>query len=79
MDPISLALAPPPNESLAQRKLREAEEEQARRISLKIDEQIKVERAALKKNKDCVKVLVLGQSESGTCPPISFYLSTHPL
>ena len=42
-------------------------EAEARQISDRIDEQIKAERAALKKNRP-VKVLLLGQSESGECP-----------
>lgn len=66
MDPISLALAPPANETPAQRKLREAEEDEARKVSQRIDDQLKAEKVATKKNKNCVKVLVLGQSESGS-------------
>jgi hypothetical protein len=64
-DPLTIALAPPPNETPAQREAREKAELQARRVSDDIDEQIRGERAALKKKKRPVKVLLLGQSESG--------------
>ena len=64
-DPLSAAIAPPPNESPEQRAERERREADERKISDAIDEQIRVERAALKKRKKPVKVLLLGQSESG--------------
>ena len=64
-DPLTLALAPPPNESPAERAERERREAEERRVSEEIDEMIKAERAALRKRKKPVKVLLLGQSESG--------------
>ncbi|TFK81822.1 G-alpha-domain-containing protein [Polyporus arcularius HHB13444] len=64
-DPLSAALEPPPNETPAERWAREQAEAQARRISEQIDDQIKAERLALKKRKPPIKVLLLGQSESG--------------
>lgn len=64
-DPLTAALAPPPNETAEQKEAREAAEAEARRISEEIDEQLKAERAAQKKKKAPVKVLLLGQSESG--------------
>lgn len=64
-DPLTAALAPPPDETAEQRELREAAEAEARRVSDEIDEQLRNERMALKKKKAPVKVLLLGQSESG--------------
>ena len=66
-DPLARLLAPPPNESPEEKEARLRLEAEARQISDRIDEQIKAERAALKKNRP-VKVLLLGQSESGECP-----------
>jgi hypothetical protein len=65
-DPLTLAAAPPKDETPAQRIIREKEELEARRISDEIDEQIKREKQATKRRKRPVKVLLLGQSESGT-------------
>ncbi|KDQ53612.1 hypothetical protein JAAARDRAFT_39301 [Jaapia argillacea MUCL 33604] len=64
-DPLAMAIAPPVNESEEQRALRERDEVNARRVSEEIDAQLKTEKLALKKKKKCVKVLLLGQSESG--------------
>ncbi|KAI0717210.1 G-alpha-domain-containing protein [Cerioporus squamosus] len=64
-DPLSVALEPPPNETPAERWAREQAEAQARRISEQIDDQIRAEKLALKKRKPPIKVLLLGQSESG--------------
>lgn len=63
-DPLDHALRPPRNETLGQRQLRLAHEEEAKRISLAIDASIKAERQARKK-KRIVRLLLLGQSESG--------------
>ncbi|KIP06671.1 hypothetical protein PHLGIDRAFT_106742 [Phlebiopsis gigantea 11061_1 CR5-6] len=65
VDPLTQALAPPPDETDEQRAERLQKEERARRVSDEIDEQIRQERAALKKQKRPIKVLLLGQSESG--------------
>lgn len=48
--------------------IREHAEAEARRVSDSIDEQLRQERMALKKKRKPVKVLLLGQSESGMCP-----------
>ncbi|KIJ60895.1 hypothetical protein HYDPIDRAFT_97696 [Hydnomerulius pinastri MD-312] len=64
-DPFALALAPPPNETAVEKDARERAEADARKVSDAIDEQIRQERTALKKKKKPVKVLLLGQSESG--------------
>ncbi|KAL5498558.1 hypothetical protein ACEPAH_1912 [Sanghuangporus vaninii] len=63
-DPLTLVMAPPPDETLEERDARLAREAEARRISEAIDEQLKQERLQQKKNK-IVKLLLLGQSESG--------------
>jgi guanine nucleotide-binding protein subunit alpha len=55
--------------------MREAKEAEARRVSERIDEQIRSERQANSRNRAPVKVLMLGQAESGASPPhLSFYL-----
>jgi guanine nucleotide-binding protein alpha-1 subunit len=64
-DPLTLAIAPPPDESPQQRADREKREREAQIVSDKIDEGIKKDRIALKKQKNVVRVLLLGQSESG--------------
>ncbi|OCH86520.1 G-alpha-domain-containing protein [Obba rivulosa] len=64
-DPLALALEPPTGESPAELWAREQREAQARSISHQIDDQIKAERDALRKRKKPIKVLLLGQSESG--------------
>ncbi|KAF9527656.1 G-protein alpha subunit [Crepidotus variabilis] len=64
-DPFAIFLRPPSNESVGERAERLAQEAEAKKISDQIDEQLKAERAALKKQKDTVRVLLLGQSESG--------------
>ncbi|KAH8992659.1 G-alpha-domain-containing protein [Lactarius akahatsu] len=63
-DPLAAALRPPLDESPEARAIRLAREEEAARVSQAIDEAIRVERLANKKNK-VVRVLLLGQSESG--------------
>ncbi|KAI0673186.1 G-alpha-domain-containing protein [Trametes maxima] len=63
-DPLSRLLAPPPNETAEEREIRLKLEAEARLRSERIDDQLRAEKAALKKNKP-VKVLLLGQSESG--------------
>ncbi|KAI0745129.1 G-alpha-domain-containing protein [Earliella scabrosa] len=64
-DPLAVALQPPPDETPAERWAREQEEARARRVSEQIDDQIKAEKMAMKKRKPPIKVLLLGQSESG--------------
>lgn len=63
-DPISLLLSPPPNETSEEAALRIAKEAEARRISDEIDRKIQAERDALK-SQNVLKMLLLGQSESG--------------
>ncbi|KAJ7454919.1 guanine nucleotide binding protein, alpha subunit [Mycena galericulata] len=63
-DPLTAALAPPPNETPVQREVRERAESEAKRVSDEIDAQLRRERESEKKRKP-VKLLLLGQSESG--------------
>lgn len=65
MDPFLELMSPPPDETPAQTTARQKRELDAQRVSDKIDEEIKHERALAKKEKNVVKVLLLGQSESG--------------
>ncbi|TRM60373.1 guanine nucleotide binding protein, alpha subunit [Schizophyllum amplum] len=64
VDAFDAALRPPPNETPEEREARLAREEEARRVSAEIDAEIKAERQA-KKKKRIVRLLLLGQSESG--------------
>jgi len=65
-DPLTLALAPPPDKTRQRRAERKSREHEARAISDKIDEDIEKERLALRKQKkSTIRVLLLGQSESG--------------
>jgi hypothetical protein len=66
-DPLAAAIAPPPNETPVARTARLHAEAEARRVSDEIDEELKAERAARRRQRPCVKVLILGQSESGLC------------
>jgi guanine nucleotide-binding protein subunit alpha len=63
-DPLAVFTAPPPGETDQDRIAREAKEAEAKQVSDLIDEDLKREKAALKKQA-LVKVLLLGQSESG--------------
>jgi hypothetical protein len=64
-DPFAALLRPPPDETPMARALREHCEAKAKRVSDKIDEELKNERYAMKKRSNQVTVLLLGQSESG--------------
>jgi guanine nucleotide-binding protein subunit alpha len=63
-DPLAAALRPPENESADERQRRLHAEEEAKRVSDNIDDMIRAERKE-KRFKQEVKVLLLGQSESG--------------
>ena len=68
-DPLDVAIQPAHNESPEDRQKRLADEAEARRISNEIDQDIKREKALRKKAK-IVRLLLLGQSESGTFPSL---------
>ncbi|KIK11121.1 hypothetical protein PISMIDRAFT_59810, partial [Pisolithus microcarpus 441] len=63
-DPLDELLRPPQGETEEDRVIRLAQEAEARRRSQAIDESIKAERIEQKK-KSVVRLLLLGQSESG--------------
>ena len=66
-DPFAQITAPPADETPEQRRIRERREGEERRISEEIDEALKAEREEIRaKRKNRLKVLLLGQSESGT-------------
>ncbi|KAF5359184.1 hypothetical protein D9756_003518 [Leucocoprinus leucothites] len=64
-DPITEALKPPPTETEAERIARLSAEAEAKRISERIDEDLREERERLRRKKGDVKLLLLGQAESG--------------
>lgn len=63
-DPFWAVLQPPPNESPADRDRRLYAELEAKRVSDGIDEMLRQERKELRTKQE-VKILLLGQSESG--------------
>lgn len=77
-DPLDAVLRPPIDETEEEKAHRLAIEEEARRISQEIDEAIREEKALRKKSK-AVRLLLLGQSESGesTKEPFAKRHTTH--
>ncbi|KDR77215.1 hypothetical protein GALMADRAFT_66144 [Galerina marginata CBS 339.88] len=63
-DPFYELMQPPVDETPAQKTARLKRELDAQRVSDSIDEDIKQERASKKREKNIIKVLLLGQSES---------------
>ncbi|KAI6045255.1 G-protein alpha subunit-domain-containing protein [Pisolithus marmoratus] len=64
-DPLTRAMAPPPNETQQQREARIRAEQEAKRVSDTIDEELSRQRVADRKGPKPIKILLLGQSESG--------------
>ena len=65
-DPFATFTRPPPNETAQERAVRETREAAAKKRSDAIDEDLRKEKLRLKKEeKNLVRVLLLGQSESG--------------
>ena len=60
-DPITKALAPPPNEAPAEREARLLSEKAAKQVSDLIDEELNQQRIAEKKAPKALKVLLLGE------------------
>ena len=77
-DPLDEVLRPPPNETPEQYQLRLSGEAEAKRVSMAIDANIKAERQARRK-KRIVRLLLLGQSESGECDSSSAALSVEQI
>ncbi|EJD04654.1 G-alpha-domain-containing protein [Fomitiporia mediterranea MF3/22] len=76
-DPLTAAIAPPPNESPEERETRLHHEREAKRVSDEIDEALHKERAAMRRKKKPVKVLLLGQSESGKSTTLKNFQLTY--
>jgi hypothetical protein len=65
-DPLATVLAPPPDETPEERALRIKTEENAKKLSEDIDKYLKRDgEEAAKKRAATVRLLLLGQSESG--------------
>lgn len=64
-NPFIHGLPPREDESPQERALREQEEARAKAVSDTIDEQIKQDKLVFKKYQRAIKILLLGQSESG--------------
>jgi guanine nucleotide-binding protein subunit alpha len=60
-DPLTRAMAPPPNETIQERDARIHREREAKRVSDEIDEEL---RKGSKKGSKPVKILLLGASVS---------------
>lgn len=68
VDPFLQFMRPPPNETPAQMTARLKREADAQRISDLIDEDIRQARNVAKHERNVVKLLLLGQAESGRSP-----------
>lgn len=63
-DPLSRAMAPPPGETFEEREQRLASEQDAKRVSDAIDEELNKQRIAEKKGPKAIKILLLGAPHS---------------
>ena len=70
-DPLARVLAPPPNETPEDRARRLHAEEEAKRISDAIDEEIQQQQKAEKKTTRPIKILLLGASDALIRPGLS--------
>ncbi|KAI9000626.1 G-protein alpha subunit [Trametes punicea] len=64
-DPFAVLLRPPANETEHERIARLQREADAKRISDRIDEELKADRERMRKSKQDIRLLLLGQAESG--------------
>lgn len=76
-DPLARAIAPPADESPKAREVRLAEEAEAQRRSDAIDEELNRQRMAERKAPKCIRVLLLGQSESGKSTTLKNFQLIH--
>ena len=65
-DPLSLALRPSPHETEGEKSARLQQEAEAKRVSDRIDEELRLDRERLKKSKNDVKVRVVAAYTRGT-------------
>ncbi|KAI0323559.1 hypothetical protein GY45DRAFT_1314916 [Cubamyces sp. BRFM 1775] len=64
-DPLTRALQPPFDETPEERMARIRQQEEAQRVSKEIDDEIALARKAYERRKRAIKILLLGQAESG--------------
>ncbi|KAI5119021.1 hypothetical protein M0805_001880 [Coniferiporia weirii] len=76
-DPLAAAIAPPQDETPEEREAREKREAEEKRVNDEIDEMLKAERLAARRRKKPVKVLLLGQSESGKSTTLKNFQLTY--
>jgi len=76
-DPFEAVLRPPQDETPAERNARIRAEQNAKQVSDAIDEQLRAERADVKKNRPDVRILLLGQSESGKSTTLKQFQLLH--
>ena len=77
-NPFIHGFLPRDDEPPHERALREQEEARAKAVSDAIDEQIRQDRVAFRKYQRAIKLLLLGQSESGKSASAHHQSITHP-
>lgn len=70
-DPLDVALRPPENESDEDRKARLSAEEEAKKVSDMIDEELKAQERAEKRGAKPIKILLLGELCAASIVPVA--------